>query len=120
MGLVSCLVSGTVILSDLAIYTSLLQENVERNRRMLMADAEVVSLDWMEKVPKSLSDSIDVLLISDCIYYEEAIPALVNGIKELTHPHSTLFLSYERRSDKLDLYHSFFSQISHVFSSIVI
>ena len=73
-----------------------------------------------------LKSSIDLLLVSDCVYYEQSLEPLViskkakptnfgrellqfllqvNTMASLTHPTSTVLLSYERRPEKGFLTH---------------
>ena len=98
---------GKVLLTDLSIYLSMIEENVANNMDIITGEVAVQALDWANDVPEMLSNSADVVLISDCIYYEMSLGPLVKVIKTVSHENSNIVISYEERKDKMHLYKAF-------------
>ena len=128
---------------------------------------EARALDWSEPVPEELVGQValpspsflphslltpssslslpqvELLLVSDCVYYEQSLEPLVQKITSLTSPSSssvatrpsapphpqvrtmaslttpssTVVLSYERRPEKAPVYEAFFPLLEQTFAS---
>ena len=115
VGLVVAKFGGRVLMTDLGIYLGPITENIDANREIITGEAVAGELDWGVEVEENLKRSADVIIISDCIYYEMSLEPLVKVIKSLSHENSVIVLSYERRQEKLALYEKFFELISNGF-----
>jgi len=120
VGLVACRLGARVVLTDLEIYLGQLQENIEANKDVLKGDVEAKSLDWEQEVGASLRGQADLLLVSDCVYYEQSLGPLVKTMISLTNSQSTVLLSYERRQEKIPLYQVFFQLVDEQFTREVL
>merc|ERR1712200_100102 len=116
-GLKACALGANVIVTDVEVYTSMIRENIEANQSCLKGKAEARGLDWAEEMSDELKSSIDLLLVSDCVYYEQSLQPLVTTMASLTHPASTVLLSYERRPEKGPIYEAFFPLLANHFHS---
>jgi len=117
VGLAACALGADVILTDVDVYTGMLRENIEANQSWLRGKAEARGLDWAEKVGEDLKSRIDLLLVSDCVYYEQSLEPLVTTMANLTHLSSTVLLSYESRPEKGPIYEAFFPLLANHFHS---
>merc|ERR1712156_412667 len=117
VGLEACALGADVIVTDVEVYTGMIRENIEANQSCLKGKAEARGLDWAEEVSDELKSSIDLLLVSDCVYYEQSLQPLVTTMASLTHPKSTVLLSYEQRPEKGSIYEAFFPLVKKHFHS---
>ena len=118
VGIAAGILGANVLLTDLPIYIPQLQATIEANIPGLEDRVKAKALDWSEDLTEDdsrMRKKADILLLSDCIYYEKSLGPLVNTMKCLTDYHSTVILSYERRPEKLDLYKEFFSIVEKSF-----
>ena len=102
-------------MTDLGIYLGPIRENIEANRETISGEASADELDWAVDVEDKLKESADIVIISDCIYYEMSLEPLVKVIKSLSHKNSKIILSYEKRQEKLALYETFFQLMAESF-----
>ena len=118
VGIAAGILGANVLLTDLPVYIPQLQATIEANIPALEDRVNAKALDWSEDLTEDdsrMRKKADILLLSDCIYYENSLDPLVNTMKCLTDNHSTVILSYERRPEKLDLYKEFFSIVEKSF-----
>ena len=118
VGIAAGILGANVLLTDLPVYIPQLQATIEANIPALEDRVNAKALDWSEDLTEDdsrMRRKADILLLSDCIYYENSLDPLVNTMKCLTDIHSTVILSYERRPEKLDLYKEFFSIVEKSF-----
>ena len=117
VGLVAAKLGGRVLMTDLGIYVGPIRENIEANKDIISGEASADALDWSCEVQDNLKNSADVLIISDCIYYEMSLEPLVKVIKSLIHEKSRIILGYEKRQEKLHLYEEFFQLMDEGFQT---
>ena len=102
------------------MYLGLLEDNIQANKASLSGSAEARALDWGDEVEEELRGSADLLLVSDCVYYEQSLGPLVRTMASLTHGESTVVLGYERRPEKAEVYGAFFPLVERLFESRVL
>ena len=108
VGLIAGCLGEEVMLTDLKELVPLLKENIERNKESVEGTAVSRTLIWGET---SGLDIPDVILMSDLVYYSEALDPLCETLTELTNEHSLALLCYEERDtgNKKELEERFFS-----------
>eukprot|EP00092_Neocalanus_flemingeri_P057647 GFUD01068565.1.p1 GENE.GFUD01068565.1~~GFUD01068565.1.p1 ORF type:complete len:159 (+),score=30.32 GFUD01068565.1:120-596(+) len=119
VGLVAATLGANVLLTDLGIYLGPIRENIEANKDVVSGEALAEELDWVVDVSENLRSSADIVIVSDCIYYEMSLEPLVKVIKSIVHAKSTIILSCEKRHEKVDLYETFFHLIKDSFQAEV-
>ena len=93
-----------VTLTDLPEYIPLLEKNVELNSGDIsLGSIEAKVLRWGEEEDTSESTLLrdtDLVLVSDCIYYEASLEPLVSTLKAATRasPKALILICYEDRS----------------------
>lgn len=88
------------MLTDKAPQTTLLEENVKKNG----LKAAVKEYLWGSD-PAPLSPPFDVVIASECIYYEELVDPLCASLQQLTSAHSSVYVSFEaHRPDSVDMF----------------
>jgi hypothetical protein len=76
-----CFSSFSVIVTDLKEILHLISKNVADNETAVGGRVQVVELNWSEfKLIAKRFPKIDVILLADCIYYEEVMPASTKTI----------------------------------------
>lgn len=108
VGLVAGCLGADVMLTDLEELVPLLSENIERNKELIEGTAVSRTLKWGGTSGLEIPD---VILMSDLVYYPEALNPLCETLTELTNEHSLALLCYEERDtgNKKELEESFFS-----------
>ncbi|KAJ3693923.1 hypothetical protein LUZ60_009403 [Juncus effusus] len=105
VGIVGSLLGANVVLTDLPDRLKLLKKNVETNvgEGMTRGSAKVGELTWGDQIESELIDPSepDFLFGSDVIYSESAVDDLLTTLKELSGPHTTIFLAGELRNDAI-------------------
>ncbi|KAH9496686.1 hypothetical protein Btru_009658 [Bulinus truncatus] len=122
-GLVASAIGAKVVITDLPEIVPLMQHNVNLNEKILKGSCTATELKWGNKEhmahikQEHFSESVDFLLIADCVYYE-AIEELVKTVLYLTSPSTTVLCTYEDRElgNKVELqsrysYHANYIQI---------
>lgn len=94
-----------VLMTDLEEAIPLLEYNVEQNRSKFgeLPNVQVTALTWSkEEAEKLAQDKIfDYILISDCIYYDESIDALLDTLNVLIkNKKSVILLAQELRESQ--------------------
>ena len=95
--------SSDVVLTDLREAMDILDYNVSRSRNPssgLKLSAEI--LDWSEPLPESVVQRrFDLLIISDCTYNPDSIPALVETLAALIElsPTALIVISMKKRHE---------------------
>ena len=96
---------ANVIISDLPEYLPLLNKNVDLNAKGLRGKVRAETIVWGEdgaKLRKSLGQ-VDVILVSDCVYYEASLEPLVSTLLDLSEDNAdceNLVSFEERESDQ--------------------
>eukprot|EP00095_Tigriopus_kingsejongensis_P008412 maker-scaffold9_size846264-snap-gene-7.27 protein:Tk08412 transcript:maker-scaffold9_size846264-snap-gene-7.27-mRNA-1 annotation:"protein-lysine methyltransferase mettl21d-like" len=117
VGLVAGALGARVVLSDLPEYIPLLEENIAKNRAHLPNAVECRALTWgqsSEDLSKLIPSGVDFVLVSDCIYYEDAIQPLIATLSALCTSRRTrvLFAYEDRSSDEKQKVQKFFWKLA--------
>lgn len=118
VGLYAAALGANVILTDLPGLLPLLEKNIHSNKNVLNGSATSAVLSWGEDSPKFVSP--DILLISDCIYYDMSVEKLIPTIVALSSEKTDIFISYEDRENKRKLIKQFLSELKKWFDIRVI
>ena len=87
-------------MTDLSEFLPLLASNIERNSAVLENRCSAQILDWNEPSHlESLPSDIDLVLISDCVYYEDSLRPLVGVLEALKA--REILMSYEVRESEI-------------------
>merc|ERR1712212_169411 len=116
--------ASPVILTDLSALEKLIQHNISLNSSVISRDkCTVAPLVWGDKEQgeqaiKETGGQPDFILLSDCVFYSESVPPLVESLTQLAGPSTNLLLSYEERQSqqKVDTMKQFFHLMSKKFT----
>lgn len=62
------------IITDLVDFVPLMKQNIEENKKNFVMDIEARELKWGTDIAKeTFCKDVDVVVVADCIYYEEVI-----------------------------------------------
>ncbi|XP_077517847.1 protein N-lysine methyltransferase METTL21D-like [Amblyomma americanum] len=99
VGIIASSFGNDVVLTDLPQFMPLLDKNLEENRRHLKGKAHAQALEWGAQLAPHIVTP-DVILMSECVYYEKAVDPLVKTMTELCGPNTEVLLSYEDRDNE--------------------
>ncbi|KAF8782854.1 Protein-lysine methyltransferase METTL21D like protein [Argiope bruennichi] len=94
-GLFGAVLGAEVILTDLPEVIPLLEKNIELNKNIIKGAATASVLEW-GKLDKNFPVP-DLILVSDCIYYDMSVEKLVPTLVELSDTSTEILISYEDR-----------------------
>lgn len=89
-----------IFLTDLAEAMDVLELNISKAIPAANTTLSQVVLDWEEKLPLVLRDvTLDIILISDCTYNSDSLPALVETLSAMAafSPHVLVLISLKVR-----------------------
>ena len=114
----ACLFPSKCYVTDLKEFIPSIQSNINRNKSAFgfQSETSALELNWCdEKVSEDIS-SVDLILLSDCVYYEESMPFLVKTLKLYCGPKTLILMSIEDRPSKLKLVESFWKLMDEDFA----
>ncbi|KAL9951975.1 hypothetical protein ACROYT_G044738 [Oculina patagonica] len=97
VGLIAATCGAHVCCTDLTEVVPLITLNGEINKHMITGTFKANSLKWGQDV-SAIQPSPDLLLVADCIYYEESLEPLVATLCDLSDVNTTVLISYEERT----------------------
>ncbi|NP_001134718.1 protein N-lysine methyltransferase METTL21D [Salmo salar] len=98
VGLMAASLGAQVTVTDLEDLQSLLQVNIQDNQELVSSGSiEAKVLKWGENVSEFLPHP-HFILMADCIYYEQSVKPLVETLKHLVGPETTIICCYEQRT----------------------
>ncbi|XP_022105819.1 protein-lysine methyltransferase METTL21D-like isoform X2 [Acanthaster planci] len=97
VGLAASLLGADVTVTDLEDFIPLMQLNIDTNKSVIRGTITAKTLQWGASVANFLPHP-DVILMSDCVYYLEAVDDLVKTMNELSGPETVILCSYEERT----------------------
>lgn len=113
---------ANVILSDLPDYLPLLEHNINLNKGAFRGEISARTIRWGDDdgIKDLLDTQIDVILVSDCVYYRESVEPLVTTLRKLCDQATKIFLSYEQREseEKVAVQHMFFRLLEKDFGIV--
>ena len=95
-----------MVISDLPEYLPLLEKNIALNKDAFKDDnvVQAKKIVWGDKddynaLKDSLGSRIDLVLVSDCVYYEASLKPLVSTLLDLTEAsgNAEILISFEER-----------------------
>ena len=92
----------SVLLTDLPEVEEIITHNIAAVRPASSSNVEFQTLDWDEPVSDDVfTDAIDLILISDCTYNADSLPALVSVLGQLTQrsPKALVLVALKRRHE---------------------
>ncbi|XP_076155556.1 protein N-lysine methyltransferase METTL21D-like [Alosa pseudoharengus] len=118
VGLVAATLGAHVILTDLDDLQQLLQKNITENQALITGSATAKVLRWGENTTDVLPPP-DVILMADCIYYEQSVEPLVETLKALAEEKTCIICCYEQRTEGVnpEIERRFFERLLQHFQS---
>lgn len=112
---------SSVLLTDLPEAMGILDYNMTRAQLAENSTLKKGILDWDEELPESvLKDHFDLILVSDCTYNSDTIPALVSTLAALVarSPHALVVVSMKVRHESEKVFFTLmtstgFDQVDH-------
>lgn len=86
-----------VILTDLPDLVPLMQKNLLENLSKCKGSIRAETLCWGDDVTDR--ERMDVILMADCIYYEESLKHLINTLIDLSDETTLILCCYESRTE---------------------
>ena len=102
IGLAQMISNYDILLTDLPDAQSILKQNVSCSSAAKGSAISACVLDWELDLPPEVSErKHDMILVSDCTYNTDTIPALVNTLSKLTliSPKAVTYLATKVRHD---------------------
>ncbi|KAK2745879.1 hypothetical protein FQN57_003492 [Myotisia sp. PD_48] len=98
----------TVILTDLEEVREIIDRNVERAEPTAGSDIHFRVLDWDQSIPdeEPIRQRFDMIVMSDCTYNPDSLPALVGTMAALVDqsPDASIIVGIKRRHDSEDIF----------------
>ncbi|ESO10175.1 hypothetical protein HELRODRAFT_109498 [Helobdella robusta] len=116
IGIQAAACGADAVITDLEEFISLMELNIKNNLHIISGTIEARCLRWGSDV--SDLSSPDILLVSDCLYYDESVLPLAKTINDLSNENTIVYLSYEIRESeaKKKIVKDFFNIISKTFT----
>ncbi|KAJ8316924.1 hypothetical protein KUTeg_004828 [Tegillarca granosa] len=107
VGIVAATFGAHVRITDLSEFVSLMQMNIDANKKLITGSAIAECLVWGKT---EVTSTYDYVLLADCIYYDESTKPLVDTIEKLCSKDTQVLCCYEHRTSpqKIDLQAKFF------------
>ncbi|KAL4910960.1 hypothetical protein BDW74DRAFT_172415 [Aspergillus multicolor] len=98
----------SVLLTDLDEVEEIITKNIETAKPAHASRIQYRPLDWDEELPEDLFDtpSVDLVLVSDCTYNADSLPALVSVLGRLVKlsPHAVVLVALKRRHESESIF----------------
>ena len=111
VGLIAAKLGATVYATDLEELVPLIRKNIDENTCSMKGSIKGVALKWGAKGDVlGLHRTPDIILIADCVYYEESLHPLIETVRSLCGRDTVVYVSYEDRETdlKVELMKNFF------------
>ncbi|KAM4540353.1 protein N-lysine methyltransferase METTL21D [Fundulus diaphanus] len=118
VGLMAATLGAQVIVTDLEDLQTLLNTNIQENQSLIKSGSiSAKVLKWGEDVSELLPPP-HYILMADCIYYEQSIGPLVETLKQLSGPETSIICCYEQRTEGVnpEVERKFFELLNRHFS----
>lgn len=92
----------SVLLTDLPEVEDIVMQNIAAAKPAQSSKIEYQNLDWDEPLPENLwHEPIDLILVSDCTYNADSLPALVSVLDRLVQssPNVLILVALKRRHE---------------------
>jgi predicted nicotinamide N-methyase len=98
----------SVLLTDLPEVEEIVSKNIAAAQPAHASVLQYRPLEWEEELPDDLfeSPSVDLVLVSDCTYNADSLPALVSVLSRLTDmsPHALILVALKRRHESESIF----------------
>ncbi|RDW93866.1 protein N-lysine methyltransferase family protein [Aspergillus mulundensis] len=98
----------SVLLTDLDEVEEIITKNIEAAKPAHASKIQYRPLDWEEELPDDLFDtpSVDLVLVSDCTYNADSLPALVSVLGRLVKlsPDAVILVALKRRHESESIF----------------
>ncbi|XP_075874263.1 protein N-lysine methyltransferase METTL21D [Nelusetta ayraudi] len=99
VGLMAATMGAHVTVTDLDELQTLLKANIQENHALITSGSVTAkALKWGEDASEFLPAPYCILM-ADCIYYEQSIIPLVESLKLLSGPETSIICCYEQRTE---------------------
>lgn len=118
VGLAAAIMGASkVTITDLPEFLGLMEKNIMENRDRLGCPVEARELSWGNEQQMRQFPIPEVVLVADCIYYEQSLEPLVSTLHKVCSPDTIVLLSYEERTtgNKPQLQKKFFDMMEEHF-----
>ncbi|GAQ07949.1 protein-lysine methyltransferase C42C1.13 [Aspergillus lentulus] len=105
----------SVLLTDLDEVEEIVMKNIAVARPAPSSQVRYQTLDWDVKLPDDLCDGhIDLILVSDCTYNADSLPALANVLDRLVQmsPDAVVLVALKRRHDSEEVFFSLMDSVN--------
>ncbi|KAJ5142903.1 uncharacterized protein N7515_001690 [Penicillium bovifimosum] len=101
IALAQMLPNCSVLLTDLPEVGEIITRNINAAQPATMSSLRYQNLDWDDPPENLCSQPIDLILVSDCTYNSDSLPALVSALDRLvrTSPEAIILVALKRRHD---------------------
>ena len=116
---VAALTKAFVYCTDLKEFQYLIDQNIGLNFDYFKGASKVMSyeLDWSKIELSDLkNEAFDLILVSDCIYYEESVEPLFRALDHFCSNDAIVVMSIEDRTEKTKLVEKFWSLMDGSFT----
>ncbi|XP_060576625.1 protein N-lysine methyltransferase METTL21D-like [Ruditapes philippinarum] len=97
VGLMAASYGAKVSITDLDQFVPLMQLNIDTNKQLFQHPVQAKELVWGSEVKTEYQD-VDILLLADCIYYEESLEPLIKTMDDLCGTDTCIYCCYEERT----------------------
>ena len=114
----ACLFPSKCCVTDLKDFIPSIQSNIDRNTHCFITQSDMCALElnWCDKKQIDGFERFDLILLSDCVYYEESMSFLVQTLKLYCGPKTLILMSIEDRTSKVKLVESFWKLMDDHFA----
>jgi len=105
-GITLAYLGANVIMTDQEAQVQLIRSSIQKNASILKATPSAHELLWGEPLDSKIFKApFDIVVASECIYYEDLVEPLYKTLLDLTDENSQVFVSYEPHNpDGVDLF----------------
>ncbi|KAL4810967.1 putative methyltransferase-domain-containing protein [Aspergillus unguis] len=108
IALAQLLANCSVLITDLPEVEEIVAKNIAVAQPAQASEVRYRPLEWEEEIPSDLfaTPSIDLILVSDCTYNADSLPALVSVLSRLVQqsPHALIFVALKRRHESESIF----------------
>ncbi|KAK7021978.1 hypothetical protein SK128_006312 [Halocaridina rubra] len=111
LGLAAALLGASqVTITDLQKFLPLMAMNIKKNKEVIDVEVEAKVLEWGNRDHIGAIQKPNVILVADCIYYEQSLEPLISTMRNMCEKNTVILMSYEERTtgDKPSVQNNFF------------